>query len=95
MKYSLLDLASVTEEGTAATALHNALKAYRDNFRPSQYLDKPYVAAAMNVFAADSETEARYMMSSMQQQFIALRLGIKRALSNRPICARLSTFLCY
>ncbi len=24
MKYSLLDLAPVTEEGTAATALHNA-----------------------------------------------------------------------
>ncbi|WP_300317691.1 LLM class flavin-dependent oxidoreductase [Idiomarina sp.] len=55
--------------------LHHALKAYRDNFKPSQYLDKPYVAAAMNVFAAESETEARYMMSSMQQQFIALRRG--------------------
>ena len=29
----------------------------------------------MNVFAADSETDARKMMSSMQQQFIALRRG--------------------
>ncbi|MGO1328352.1 MAG: LLM class flavin-dependent oxidoreductase, partial [Idiomarina loihiensis] len=49
--------------------------AYRENFRPSRYLSKPYVAAAMNVFAADSETDARKMMSSMQQQFIALRRG--------------------
>lgn len=56
--------------------LHHALTAYRDNFKPSRYLDKPYAAAAMNVFAADSETDARYAMSSMQQQFIALRRGM-------------------
>ncbi|WP_417447479.1 LLM class flavin-dependent oxidoreductase [Idiomarina abyssalis] len=56
--------------------LQHALKAYRDNFRPSRYLSKPYVAAAMNVFAADDESEARKMMSSMQQQFIALRRGM-------------------
>lgn len=55
--------------------LHHALRAYRDNFQPSAYLDKPYVAAAMNVFAADSDGDARRMMSSMQQQFVALRRG--------------------
>jgi luciferase family oxidoreductase group 1 len=56
--------------------LHHALRAYRDNFKPSRYLDKPYVAAAMNVFAADKEADARYMMTSMQQQFVSLRRGM-------------------
>ncbi|MGM0525519.1 MAG: LLM class flavin-dependent oxidoreductase [Pseudomonadota bacterium] len=59
----------------APDQLHQALQAYRDNFKPSPYLDKPYVAAAMNVFAADEEAQARYMMSSMQQQFVSLRRG--------------------
>ena len=55
--------------------LHHALTAYRDNFRPSRYLDKPYAAAAMNVFAADKEGDARRMMTSMQQPFVELRRG--------------------
>ena len=38
--------------------------------------DKPYVAAAMNVFAADKEADARHMMTSMQQQFVSLRRGM-------------------
>lgn len=56
--------------------LHHALRVYRDQFKPSKYLDKPYVAAAINVFAADGEDDARRMMTSMQQQFIALRRGM-------------------
>ncbi|RUO79985.1 LLM class flavin-dependent oxidoreductase [Idiomarina tyrosinivorans] len=52
-----------------------ALQAYRENFRPSQYLSEPYAMAVMNVFAADTEQQARQLMSSMQQQFVALRQG--------------------
>lgn len=59
----------------APDMLHQALRAYKEQFTPSQYLDKPYCVAAMNVFAADDEASARYMMSSMQLQFVDLRRG--------------------
>lgn len=52
-----------------------ALQAYRESFRPSEHLQEPYFAAAVNVFAADTEEEARRLMSSMQLQFVALRRG--------------------
>lgn len=55
--------------------LQVALEAYRNNFKPSQYLDKPYAMAAINVFAADSEQAAKRLKSSMQLQFISLRQG--------------------
>lgn len=55
--------------------LQLALEAYRTNFKPSQYLEKPYAMAAINVFAADDETAAKRLKSSMQLQFIALRQG--------------------
>lgn len=55
--------------------LQVALEAYRANFKPSQYLEKPYAMAAINVFAADSEQAAKRLKSSMQLQFIALRQG--------------------
>ncbi len=56
--------------------LSHALTLYRKQFKPSKYLDKPYAAAALNLFAADSDTHARRMMTSMQQQFISLRRGM-------------------
>jgi len=52
-----------------------ALQAYRDNFTPSAYLDKPYSMAGFNVFAADSDAEAQYLASSMMQSFVKLRSG--------------------
>ncbi|RUO20190.1 LLM class flavin-dependent oxidoreductase [Aliidiomarina haloalkalitolerans] len=55
--------------------LHMALEAYRNNFQPSQYLQKPYAMAAINVFAADDVAAAKRLKSSMQLQFIALRQG--------------------
>jgi luciferase family oxidoreductase group 1 len=55
--------------------LHVAIETYINKFKPSAYLDAPYVAAAVNVFAADSEVEAKRLKSSMQLQFMALRQG--------------------
>lgn len=59
----------------APDLLHQAINLYNNSFRPSHYLDKPYSMAAINVFAADTEQEARKLMSSMQRQFVALRQG--------------------
>jgi luciferase family oxidoreductase group 1 len=52
-----------------------ALREYRARFEPSAQLDKPYAMVGVNVFAADSEAEARRMFTSLQQQFINLRRG--------------------
>jgi luciferase family oxidoreductase group 1 len=55
--------------------LIQALTIYRQQFKPSAQLQEPYAMAAVPVFAADHEAEARLLMSSVQQQFIALRRG--------------------
>lgn len=52
-----------------------ALQTYRDGFRPSKQLDRPYAMAAFNVFAADTEAAAVRLSTSMQQAFAAVVSG--------------------
>ncbi|KRA80362.1 LLM class flavin-dependent oxidoreductase [Altererythrobacter sp. Root672] len=55
--------------------LDAALIAYRNQFRPSAYLDKPHAMAAMTVIAADTDEEAELLSSSQDQSFVRLRSG--------------------
>jgi luciferase family oxidoreductase group 1 len=55
--------------------LYPALEIYRSRFQPSEQLDKPYVMLGFNMFAADSDEEAEFLMSSRDQSFVALRTG--------------------
>jgi luciferase family oxidoreductase group 1 len=55
--------------------MDQAIAIYRENFRPSQYLAKPQVMVGFNIFAADSDEEAQYLATSMQQAFVSLRTG--------------------
>lgn len=55
--------------------LEAALKTYRDNFKPSQYLSEPYVMVGMNVFAGQTKEHAHQVQSSMLQKLIALEQG--------------------
>jgi len=55
--------------------LGTALQLYRQQFRPSPYLDKPYVMLGLNVFAADTDSEAQLLFTSLQQAFVNLRTG--------------------
>lgn len=59
----------------APAALEEAIAIYRRDFRPSPQLDRPYVMAGYNVFAADTAEDARLLASSMQQAFVQLRTG--------------------
>ena len=59
----------------APAALLQALHVYRTRFQPSEYLREPYAMVGVNVFAADTDAEARRLMTSLQQQFISLRRG--------------------
>jgi len=51
------------------------LEVYRTRFQPSEQLRKPYAMVGINVFAADTDAEARRLISSLQQQFVSLRRG--------------------
>ena len=59
----------------APDALLPAIAIYRERFQPSRQLDQPYVVAAANVIAADSDQEARRIFTSLQQSFVRLRRG--------------------
>jgi luciferase family oxidoreductase group 1 len=62
----------------APQALDEALHVYRSGFKPSAGLEAPYVMAAMNIIAAETDAEAHYLASSLQQSFVALRTGNPR-----------------
>ncbi|KTG16308.1 MULTISPECIES: LLM class flavin-dependent oxidoreductase [unclassified Guyparkeria] len=55
--------------------LMNALADYREQFRPSRFLEKPYAMVGFNAYVADTDDEARFHASSMEQSFVALREG--------------------
>jgi luciferase family oxidoreductase group 1 len=59
----------------APAQMLEAIGVYRSQFRPSRHLPKPYVMLGYNVFAADTDAEARYLATSWQQAFVALRSG--------------------
>jgi luciferase family oxidoreductase group 1 len=59
----------------APAMMMEAIHVYRSRFQPSEQLDRPYVMLGFNVFAAESDTEARLLASSMQQAFVNLRSG--------------------
>ncbi len=59
----------------APAALEAALDIYRTRFRPSVRLEQPYVMLGVNVFAAETTQEARFLFSSLQQAFVTLRRG--------------------
>lgn len=56
----------------APRMLHDALKAYRDNFQPSGHLEKPHAMVGLPVIAADSDEEARFLSTSVLQQILNL-----------------------
>jgi len=52
-----------------------AIAIYRAHFRPSDQLEHPYVMLGFNVFAADTDDQARLLFTSLQQAFVNLRSG--------------------
>jgi luciferase family oxidoreductase group 1 len=59
----------------APAQMMEAIALYRARFKPSRHLDKPHVMLGYNVFAADTDDEARFLATSWQQSFINLRTG--------------------
>ena len=68
----------------APDALEHALAIYKAQFRPSQQSAKPHVMAGVNVVLADTDAEADYLFSSIQQRFTDMIRG-KRGYLKPPI----------
>jgi luciferase family oxidoreductase group 1 len=59
----------------APASLMQAIDVYRSRFEPSAALAEPYLMAGFNVFAADTEAEARLLRTSALQSLVQLRRG--------------------
>lgn len=59
----------------APQMLDAALQTYRETFRPSKWLARPYAMMAAGVCAADADEEAHYLRSSQLLAFARLHTG--------------------
>ena len=68
----------------APASLLPALRIYRERFKPSAQLERPYALVGVNIIAAETDAEARRLATSMQMSFADLLRGA-RELSKPPI----------
>ncbi|HEX8223194.1 MAG TPA: LLM class flavin-dependent oxidoreductase [Allosphingosinicella sp.] len=59
----------------APAQMMDAIRVYRERFKPSAQLDRPYVMLGFNAFAAETAEEAELLATSVQQAFVNLRTG--------------------
>ncbi|WP_031499133.1 LLM class flavin-dependent oxidoreductase [Bryobacter aggregatus] len=59
----------------APADLREALRVYRSQYRPSEEHPRPYAMIGVNVVAADTDAQARYLFTSVQQAFTNLQRG--------------------
>ena len=64
----------------APAALMHALDAYRNSFRASEQLSKPYAMAGFNVFAAETDEDGLRLRTSARKSTLWLRRGEPRPL---------------
>jgi len=57
-----------------------AFEFYRENFQPSEFLDKPKTMACVNIIAADTNEEAERLSTSLYQMFLNLIRGDRKGL---------------
>jgi luciferase family oxidoreductase group 1 len=65
----------------APAQLLPALELYHARFQPSEFLQKPYAMACVNVIAADTDDEAHYLASSFQQLVLGMIRNIRKPMS--------------
>lgn len=61
----------------ASTHLLNALRIYKQEFKPSEFLQKPYTMAGINVFVADTDAEAEKLFTSLIRMFWGILTGAR------------------
>ena len=63
----------------APAMLLQALEIYRTQYRPSARWPKPHAVVCVNLIAADTDREARFLFTTLQQQFLRLYRGCRQA----------------
>jgi luciferase family oxidoreductase group 1 len=53
----------------------SSIRTYRDRFVPSAQLSEPYVTLAVHVVAADSDSRAKQLFTSLDQRFLNAQVG--------------------
>jgi luciferase family oxidoreductase group 1 len=66
----------------APRLMHEAIRVYRNHFKPSAALDQPYVMLGVPLLLADSDEQADYLATSAYQRILALIRG--QSLVQRP-----------
>jgi len=59
----------------APAELANAIHIYRSSYQPTEKWPEPHLMLAANVVAAETDEEAQYLSTSLQQAFVNLRTG--------------------
>lgn len=59
----------------APRMLGQAIQLYRENFEPSEYLEKPYISMGVPVVVAPTDEEANYLATSAYQRVLGLIRG--------------------
>ncbi|MEO8795807.1 MAG: LLM class flavin-dependent oxidoreductase [Daejeonella sp.] len=62
----------------APAMFRSAIALYKQNFRPSKHLQKPYIISCINVVAAETDQEANYLATSMKRLFLGIITGKRR-----------------
>ncbi len=75
----------------APAALVHAVAAYRQEFRPSAQLDRPYVLAGLNVVAADTAADAQRQFLAAKRLRAAAILGRGRDMTDEEADALLAS----
>ncbi|PZQ63645.1 MAG: LLM class flavin-dependent oxidoreductase [Phenylobacterium zucineum] len=60
----------------APQMMDEAADIYRREFSPSEYRSRPHLMLGLNVVAADTDEEARFLFTSLQQAFVNLHRGM-------------------
>ena len=68
----------------APQALDQALRIYRERFKPSPQRTRPYALVGVNIVAAPTDEEAKYLATSQQMSFANMFRGV-RGLTQPPI----------
>jgi luciferase family oxidoreductase group 1 len=61
----------------APGALMQALEVYRATFKRSEQLEQPYAMVGVNVIAAETDAEAQWLFTSLQQRFTDMVRGTR------------------
>ena len=71
-----------------ARPLIAALEIYRERFKPSEQLDRPYAMVGVNIVAAETDDEARRLATTQQMSFTNIFRGARGRASRRSTTSR-------